>query len=73
MGIRSFGISRMRRYKIPMSATARSRILANLGLDGMVAALAVPAALWLALPGVAPPAGWWTLALPAGAACLLLR
>ncbi len=62
----------MRRYKIRMSATARRRILASLGLDALVASLAVPVAVWLAAPGQAPPAAWWALALPASAAALLL-
>jgi O-antigen biosynthesis protein WbqV len=55
-----------------MAATARDRILLNLGLDAAVAALAVPCALWLAVPGAWPPGGWWLLGLPAGAAALLL-
>ena len=55
-----------------MAATARDRILTNLGLDAAVAALAVPVALWLAAPGAWPPAPWWLLGLPAGALSLLL-
>ncbi len=55
-----------------MAATARDRILLNLGLDAAVAALAVPAAVWLAAPGAWPPGVWWLFGLPAGAACLLL-
>jgi O-antigen biosynthesis protein WbqV len=55
-----------------MAATARDRILLNLGLDATVAALAVPGALWLAAPGVWPPGAWWLLGLPAGIAALLL-
>lgn len=55
-----------------MAATARDRILLNLGLDASVAALAVPGAVWLAAPGAWPPGLWWLLALPAGVATLLL-
>jgi FlaA1/EpsC-like NDP-sugar epimerase len=54
-----------------MAATARDRILTNLGLDAAVAALAVPVALWLAAPGAWPPPSWWLLGLPAGAGALL--
>ena len=38
---------------------APPRILLNLGLDLALAALALPAALWLASPGTWPGAGWW--------------
>ncbi|SHJ30739.1 O-antigen biosynthesis protein WbqV [Roseomonas rosea] len=38
---------------------APQRILLNLGLDLALAALALPAALWLAAPGQWPPLGWW--------------
>jgi FlaA1/EpsC-like NDP-sugar epimerase len=55
-----------------MAATARDRILLNLGLDATVAALAVPLAVWLAAPGAWPPGAWWLLALPGGAAATLL-
>jgi O-antigen biosynthesis protein WbqV len=55
-----------------MAATARDRILTNLGLDAALAALAVPGAVWLAAPGAWPPAAWWLLGLPGGAAALLL-
>jgi O-antigen biosynthesis protein WbqV len=55
-----------------MAATARDRILLNLGLDAAVAAMAVPGALWLAAPGAWPPGAWWLLGLPAGVAALLL-
>jgi len=55
-----------------MAATARDRILLNLGLDAAVAAMAVPGALWLAAPGAWPPGLWWLLGLPAGVAALLL-
>ncbi|MBB5694915.1 polysaccharide biosynthesis protein [Muricoccus pecuniae] len=47
---------------------APQRILLNLGLDLALAALALPAALWLAAPGAWPPAGWW----PGGLAGSLL-
>jgi FlaA1/EpsC-like NDP-sugar epimerase len=55
-----------------MAATARDRILTNLGLDAAVAALSVPVAVWLAAPGAWPPATWWLLGLPCGAAALAL-
>jgi O-antigen biosynthesis protein WbqV len=55
-----------------MAATARDRILTNLSLDAALAMLAVPGAAWLAAPGAWPPAAWWLLGLPGGAACLLL-
>ncbi|HEV7266919.1 MAG TPA: nucleoside-diphosphate sugar epimerase/dehydratase [Falsiroseomonas sp.] len=55
-----------------MAATARDRILLNLGLDAGLAVLAVPGAVWLAAPGAWPPGPWWLLGLPAGAATLLL-
>ncbi|MFH5923193.1 polysaccharide biosynthesis protein [Roseomonas xinghualingensis] len=38
---------------------APQRILLNTALDLSLAALALPAALWLANPGVWPPPGWW--------------
>ncbi|WP_424135350.1 polysaccharide biosynthesis protein [Roseomonas chloroacetimidivorans] len=38
---------------------APQRILLNLGLDLALAAMALPAALWLAAPGDWPPATWW--------------
>jgi O-antigen biosynthesis protein WbqV len=55
-----------------MAATARDRILLNLGLDAAVGALAVPGALWLAAPGAWPAGPWWLLALPVAVAALLL-
>ena len=55
-----------------MSATARDRILLNTGLDALVAAVSVPAAVWLAAPGAWPPGLWWLLALPVGVAATLL-
>jgi O-antigen biosynthesis protein WbqV len=55
-----------------MSATARDRILLNLTLDALVAALALPTAVWLAAPGAWPPAAWWALALPAAIGALTL-
>ncbi len=55
-----------------MSATARDRILLNLGLDAALAAFAVPVAVWLAAPGAWPPPAWWVLALPAAVAALTL-
>jgi O-antigen biosynthesis protein WbqV len=55
-----------------MSATARDRILLNIAIDAAVAALALPAAVWLAAPGAWPPAAWWALGLPAAIAALTL-
>jgi O-antigen biosynthesis protein WbqV len=55
-----------------MAATARDRILTNLSLDVALATLAVPGAVWMAAPGAWPPAAWWLLGLPGGAAALLL-
>jgi O-antigen biosynthesis protein WbqV len=40
------------------------RILLNLALDSLLAAAALPAAVWAAAPGAWPPAGWWGWALP---------
>jgi O-antigen biosynthesis protein WbqV len=53
-------------------ATPRSaaRIAVNVGLDGLLAACAVPIAAWLSDPGYAAHWPYWTLA--AGAAALLL-
>ena len=55
-----------------MAASARDRILLNLGLDSLVAALALPVAVWLAAPGAWPPALWWALGLPVAAGTLAL-
>ncbi|MGX9966498.1 polysaccharide biosynthesis protein [Roseomonas sp. F4] len=55
-----------------MAASARDRILLNLGLDALVAALALPAAVWLAAPGHWPPGLWWLGAVPGAVAGLLL-
>jgi O-antigen biosynthesis protein WbqV len=55
-----------------MAASARDRILLNLGLDGLVAAIALPAAVWLAAPGAWPPGLWWLGAVPWAVAALLL-
>jgi FlaA1/EpsC-like NDP-sugar epimerase len=46
------------------------RIAINIALDGALAALAVPAARWLAAPGTEWLRPLWTL--PAGALCLLI-
>ncbi|WP_203071210.1 polysaccharide biosynthesis protein [Falsiroseomonas ponticola] len=54
-----------------MAASARDRILLNLALDSLVAALALPAAVWLAAPGAWPPALWWAAAIPGTIAALL--
>jgi O-antigen biosynthesis protein WbqV len=42
---------------------APQRILLNLTLDLSLAALALPAALWMADPGTWPPTGWWSAGL----------
>lgn len=56
-----------------MARGPQHRILLNLGLDGLIAALALPAALWLAAPGSGPEGTlWWILAIPGAAAALLL-
>ncbi|WP_439596569.1 polysaccharide biosynthesis protein [Falsiroseomonas sp.] len=55
-----------------MAASARDRIFLNLGLDALVAVLALPIAVWLAAPGVWPPGVWWLGAVPGAAAALLL-
>jgi O-antigen biosynthesis protein WbqV len=55
-----------------MAASARDRILLNLGLDSLVAMLALPMAVWLAAPGAWPPILWWALALPLAAGTLAL-
>ena len=43
---------------------ALKRILLNLSLDLLLAALALPAALWVSAPGAWPPPSWWSWALP---------
>lgn len=55
-----------------MARTAPRRIVLNCLLDAVLAALALPAALWLAAPLAAPPGLWWLLALPLASASLLL-
>lgn len=55
-----------------MARLAPHRVLLNLGLDSLLAALALPTALWLAAPGAPPPAGWWAAAVPGAVAALLL-
>ncbi|HZF78034.1 MAG TPA: nucleoside-diphosphate sugar epimerase/dehydratase [Acetobacteraceae bacterium] len=55
-----------------MASGARDRILLNSVLDALLAALALPVALWLAVPGAEPPPGWWEWSVPAAAAALLL-
>jgi O-antigen biosynthesis protein WbqV len=47
-----------------MARTAPLRILLNLSLDGVLAALALLLALWLAGAGSWPPGGWWPAGLP---------
>ncbi|WP_159999523.1 nucleoside-diphosphate sugar epimerase/dehydratase [Roseomonas sp. 18066] len=51
---------------------ALTRILLNIGLDALLAALALPIAVWLAAPGAWPPPLWWAAALPGAVAALLL-
>ncbi|WP_419898341.1 polysaccharide biosynthesis protein [Roseomonas sp. USHLN139] len=51
---------------------ALTRILLNIGLDALLAALALPLAVWLAAPGAWPPPLWWAAALPGAVAALLL-
>ena len=54
-----------------MARTAPTRILLNLSLDALLAALALPLALWLAAPGAWPDVtGWWRVALPVSAGSL---
>lgn len=54
-----------------MARTAPTRILLNLSLDALLAALALPLALWLAAPGAWPDVtGWWRVALPLSAAAV---
>ncbi|MGY4803589.1 polysaccharide biosynthesis protein [Teichococcus aerofrigidensis] len=51
---------------------ALTRILLNLGLDSLLAALALPLAVWAASPGDWPPGGWWLGAIPGTVAALVL-
>ncbi|PHK95166.1 nucleotide sugar dehydratase [Pseudoroseomonas rhizosphaerae] len=52
---------------------ALTRILLNLGLDALLAALALPLAVWMASPGGWPPPPlWWLGAVPGAVAALLL-
>ena len=44
----------------------------NLALDGLLAVVALPIALWLAAPGSWPDAIWWLGALPGAALALIL-
>src|SRR5690348_9415483 len=56
-----------------MASRAPHRILLNLLLDSLLAALALPVALLLAAPGSSWPAwGWWAGALPGAVGALLL-
>ena len=59
----------LRLYADPM---ALPRILLNLGLDSLLAAAALPLAVWVAAPGAWPPGGWWLAALPGTVLALLL-
>jgi FlaA1/EpsC-like NDP-sugar epimerase len=56
-----------------MARLAPHRILLNLGLDALLATLALPTALWLSGPGAAPPdpARWWAAALPGSGLALV--
>jgi O-antigen biosynthesis protein WbqV len=55
-----------------MAIRAPHRILLNLALDSLLAALALPLALLLAAPGAWPESlGWWLAALPGAAVALL--
>ncbi len=51
---------------------ALPRILLNLGLDSLLAVLALPPALWMASPGQWPPASWWLGAVPGAVLALLV-
>ena len=51
-------------YSRDMARGPSLRILLNLALDSLLAALALPAAVWAAAPGAWPPAAWWTGAIP---------
>ncbi|MDB5382390.1 MAG: UDP-D-quinovosamine 4-dehydrogenase [Rhodospirillales bacterium] len=55
-----------------MARASSNRILLNLTLDGLIAVVALPAALWLAAPGAWPPGAWWLAAIPGAVAGLLL-
>ncbi|MDB5371241.1 MAG: UDP-D-quinovosamine 4-dehydrogenase [Roseomonas sp.] len=51
---------------------APQRILMNLGLDALLAAVSLPVAVWVASPGAWPPPQWWAIAVPGAVAALLL-
>jgi O-antigen biosynthesis protein WbqV len=51
---------------------ALPRILLNLGLDSLLAAAALPLAVWASAPGAWPPGPWWAAALPGVMLALLL-
>ncbi|HYF06018.1 MAG TPA: polysaccharide biosynthesis protein, partial [Acetobacteraceae bacterium] len=55
-----------------MARPAPHRILLNLALDGLLAATALPLALWLAATAEWPGATWWAFALPGAALALIL-
>ncbi|MBC9206283.1 polysaccharide biosynthesis protein [Roseomonas aerophila] len=50
---------------------APQRILMNLGIDALLAGVALPAAVWLAAPGTWPPPLWWAGAVPGAVASLV--
>jgi len=60
-----------RAYSGRMARPAPHRILTNLVLDGLLAAVALPLALWLAAGGW-PGGPWWWGALPGAALALIL-
>ena len=50
---------------------APQRILMNLGIDALLAGVALPATVWLASPGTWPPPMWWVGAVPGAVASLV--
>ena len=54
-----------------MARRAPHRILLNLGLDSLIACLALPVALLLDSPGAWPEEAWWLGALPGAVLALL--
>lgn len=57
-------------YSAGMAQSAPRRIIVNCLVDAALAMLALPMALWLGAPGVAPPGAWWPGALLASALLL---
>src|SRR5690348_1221296 len=58
-------------YSGGMARHAPHRILLNLLLDSLIAALALPVAMLLATPASWPPETWWYGAVPGAMAALL--